>query len=154
MPKFEFVPSGRLALRLEGPLWEDYALVDQPNRPIETRLNEFFIAAVRVALKVAQHRRDMEARQLAREREEEARRVREELERQERARVAALEKEADAHDRACRIRAYVAARMSAGAASSEPPSDELDAWKRWALNVAYELDPCVDTETVPMKENS
>lgn len=138
-------PTGKLRLFVERRGSNSSEVGDEPDAPLETRLNAVFVKVYRSVVRERERGREWAAwrrqRELEAERQEEIeRRRREEARRveEERQRRTALETEATNWRKARLIREYVThVLVSAG----EPIPAHLVNWQDWALRVASELDP-------------
>jgi hypothetical protein len=145
-PRFDFAPTGQLALEIEAAWSVRYAKHrwrDTTKRRLEEQIGEFIVTLEaigrverqRAVEREAEERRQEEARPRARA--EEARRL------AEAKRVERLADLADQWDSAQRVRAFVEA--VAAVASN---GDGLDEFLAWARRAAQRLDPLSDPERV------
>jgi hypothetical protein len=138
-------PSGILRMRMARGDAHPKDILDTPDAPLETRLNDVMIWLFQHAITVAERdRRAEEARIAAAERArkehdaEIARWKAEERRRKEKERVDALLDDVKDWRKAVDLRAYVAA-----AAATLELNEE---WKTWALAVADKIDPLIEAK--------
>lgn len=138
-------PSGILRIYIEGWGTGNPEIRDETDRPLETRINEVFVRIYQAVVgcrKLARERAEQErAQEAARIRHEADEKRRQEEERQlaeENLLRLNLAYESSAWQLASQVRSYVAAVMSS---TGDNVSDELLAWRDWALQTAEEIDP-------------
>lgn len=141
--KWDYVPTGLLALGIEGAAAEGYQKVwgDTQKKKIENRINEAVLGIVAVAGKAREYRlaREEEARRRHEEQiriEEEQRRLRLEQER-----FAQLEKEAELWGRSRQLKEYIAEVRQGAAGVDADRLQVLLEWVDWATAYADQLDP-------------
>ncbi len=144
------VPTGRLRLHVGRSGYVEVEITDEGDSPLETKLGEVFRKVYLAVVRVRENDRKWQV--WHREREEEAqRRAEQERLRQEetrkieeeRQRAARLIREATDWQTANLVRQYVAHVVRNMKASE--PEEGLRDWKLWALHVADELDPTVNS---------
>ena len=143
-PDYNEEPSGRLALVLRE-YWGHSvhkSISETESRPLEQRLNDFAVAAIRLAherVEWERQRAEMEERfQRERQAREEERRARE----AEAHRIRLLEEEAELWHRSRRITAYVeTVRAAAHTTGPHAFPRELGEWMRWADSYASSINP-------------
>ncbi len=145
----EFFPSGELSLSIAEHVFRHdirRTWSDAKKQRVEDCLNDFIASVIKTAAALRQRRKEQEEaarqREIEKVREAEERKARQAREREleeERRRLAELEAEADAWNRARRIRAYVDAVIAAKGAGAE--GSELAEWVAWARRKADEIDP-------------
>ena len=132
--KYDYIPSGRLTFSAR----RDSYLRDTDNIGLEGRLGEILLD---LYIESENVRIDREKREAAQRKAEEEKRQKE-LRRQrwdaEIDKLQALENEAADYERACRIRAYVAATKS-----KPELTEEESTWIQWASAKADWLDPTI-----------
>lgn len=138
-------PSGTLRIYIEGWGTGNPEIRDETDRPLETRINEVFVriyqAVVgcrKLARERAEQERAREAARIQREADEKRRREEERQLADENLLRLNLAHESSAWQLASQVRSYVAAVMSS---TGDNVSDELLAWRDWALQTAEEIDP-------------
>jgi hypothetical protein len=148
-PRYEWVPTGRLILKIIDGEGLRRCWTDRSDRKVEQFLNSFIVGLVRAAEAMKEKRADNEKRR--REQEEQERRRQEEKQRRreeerlrqiEEERFKKLEAEVAAWNKAEQIRAYlVAVRAAQEKAGGITPGSDLDTWLKWAQCRADGLDP-------------
>lgn len=138
--------AGKFRLNIERWAYGVNQIVDTPDKPIESNLNQVFLHAYR---HLVRQREEDRQRAFMRQQEEERQRVRDEIERKrkeeerirakEEARRASLVSQSGNWEQAKCIRALVTHIAAAEGHSSSNQS--FNAWKSWALQVADDLDP-------------
>ena len=145
-PKWVFIPSGKLTLRIDFRLWGKHGLrkswSDRRNKKVEDLIPDFLIATV-IAANALRNKREHEQDE-RRLREIEEQRLREiELQRQlEKEKLDELELQANYWDRASRLRCYIdAVEKKKLIENPEGLTDEIIKWLVWARKYANKLDP-------------
>ncbi len=144
IPRYDFHPTGELALRIKE--WSDGKRrnwSDSNRQHLEDSLNDFLAGLMQVA--AVKNARDLEWKERERQWAEERRRqAEEEQRRQEEAqRLKMLEEEAVAWQRSQRIRSYVGAVKETASRQDNgiPAGNDLERWLTWALEQADRLNP-------------
>lgn len=148
-PRYTFKPTGKLSFELKGygaPVQTRWR--DGKRQRVEKLLHRIVEGGIRVASVRRQWRDQREAERAA----EEAKRAYREAEQQRE--VAARERrqvlldDAEAFDRATRLRRYIASVEQRGStdAAPVPIDDDLGNWLVWARSVADDLDPLTVSE--------
>ncbi len=148
---YDYLPSGTLALRIEGDFGVGYRRTwSDGKKTLEAQLNKFVAGLARAAegIKAERTRKELEAqRRQDAERQrllEEARKAEaERLRREERARAVDLNSKVAAWEEASRLRAFAGAARAAAEARGEPalPGSLLARWLEWVEHRASLLDP-------------
>lgn len=146
-PEKQRLPTGILKLSVEITAWNTIDFVDRPGKPVEQQLPKVLEAVYKIVIKDRVDAREAEQRRLERVAADEARARADEMRRAEvRRREAEAQRrrelvaEASQWRQAASIRAYVRhVRQMAG--REDEGSRMLDDWRRWALEVAEEMDP-------------
>lgn len=135
--KYDYVPTGRLTFSAR----QDSYLRDTDSLGLEGRLGEILLDLYIASEQVRLDREQQEAARRKAEEEKRQREVQRQRWNEEIDKLQALENQAADHERACRIRAYVAA------VRAKPRlTEEEAAWVRWASAKADWLDPAVAAE--------
>jgi hypothetical protein len=148
---YDHVPSGKLALRIEGTTGEGYRRTwSDGQKPLESQLNKFVTGLIRAAQAIKDHRRQLELRQ-QKHQEEERRRQQEEQQREalnqrcreETARATNLARSIASWEEAGRVRAFASAARQSAESRGEPVAagSELERWLEWLLQRADRIDP-------------
>lgn len=146
-PKYEFLQTDELSIKLSGGFSCESTIADLPRRKLEDGLNEVIIRMVKLAQRV-QIENEEHAR---RTRELEERRQRHQLlvqrHRDEQAKIDKLHKEASEWQKSQQLRAYIEAVRQAALKKDGKidPDSELDEWINWAHQQADRLDPLVES---------
>lgn len=142
-PKWRYNSTGELRFEVGG---GRTTIGDDSSKKLESRLNEVIVALFAEALrhKERERRRQKEEKQ-RQERAAEVYRQKQIVE-AEKARLATLEKEADAWHRAERLRAYLAALQSAIANGTLAETPEIHDRISWGYRKADWLDPIARAE--------
>lgn len=138
-------PTGILRLYIEGSGVGNGEIGDETDRPLETRINEVFVKIYQAVVGCRKRARERAEEERAREAARIQREADEKRHREEERRLAEenllrlnLAYESSAWHLASQVRSYVAAVMST---TGDKVSDELLAWRDWALQTAEEIDP-------------
>ena len=132
--KYDYIPNGNLTLRITDPKFYR----DSKNLPLELRLGEVLLDLYRESEAVRIAREERAAEQRRREEEARLREWRRQRKQQEIDRFKALENEAEDYDKACKLRAFIAA------VEADPVlSAEKEEWIAWAKAKADWIDPLV-----------
>jgi hypothetical protein len=143
-PKFREEPSHALSLVLRE-YWGrsvKKSITETANRPLESRLNDFVVEAV----KLAHERSEWERRRIEREEkdrlEQQARAARERQRQAEIAKGKKLEEDAENWERSRRIRNYIDAVVEAAQQRGDrTDAGDLADWLAWASAYAESIDP-------------
>lgn len=132
--KYDYISNGILTIRVRPS--EYYR--DSQNKLLEMRLGEILLDLYRESETVRIKRKEREAEQRRKEEEARQRELHRQRKIQEIARFKALENEAEDYEKACKLRAYIAAVESDSTLSAEK-----EEWIAWAKAKADWLDPLV-----------
>ena len=147
LPKYDYVPTGKLSLRIEG--WYDSRSTwgDAKIQRVENCLNDFLAGLVRTAAEKKATREKREQEERERQEEQCCREERARLRKEEQARVVALENDTENWHKSQRIRAYMGAVRGDAIEKhgAVVPGSELDEWLAWAALQADRLDPLVES---------
>lgn len=151
---YTYEPSGALTIVVgtsRGFSWfyepVSHRVDDAPGRPVEDRLNDLMVRLVRVAVDVVERARVSAEREERRRVEEAAARERALAVQRREQEWRELEGLAERSVRAERLRALVErVRVTGVVPVSVGAPSELEAWIRWALAFADELDPLVEVD--------
>jgi len=143
-PRYTFKPTGRLIFEFKGygaPVRTKWR--DGKRQRVEKLLHRIVEGGIRVASARRQWRDHCEAQRAAEEAERAHREAEQQREEAARERRQALLEDADAFDRAARLRHYIAAieQRANTSAAPVPIDDNLDRWLTWARSVADSIDP-------------
>jgi len=146
-PRYDYVPSGELALRLTD---DDFQCTrrtwrDGKRSRLEPLLNRFIVGLVGVvgAKKVERQRREEREKEWQRRRRDEAEQQR--LRWEEEKKIRLLKEDLAAWRSSCDIREYLAAARTNAElrCMSDEQRRELDEWLRWVADYADRLDPAL-----------
>jgi len=149
--EYDFEPSGRLALRIDGTARNGYRRTwSDGQRPLEAQLNGFVAGLVRALQCEKAYRKQQEILQKNREEAERLRQLEErrqqeveQLRQEEQARAVHLNRAVASWEEASRLRAFASAARQAAAARGEmvTPGSPLARWLEWAELRAQMIDP-------------
>lgn len=156
-PDFRWINRSRNVLKPSGKLAFEFDSFGEPvhtrwrdgkRQRVEKLLHRIVEGGVRVASARRQRQEQFEAERAAREAERVQREAEQQREEAARERRQALLDDADAFDRAARLRRYIAAveRRGGTDAAPVPIDDDLGKWLVWARSVADDLDPLAAPE--------
>ena len=140
--RWDFIPMGELSLNIEvfrgrGSVWEKRKKwADSTSRPLEEKIGDFIVEAVRIAEIV--HRKELELEEERRRQEELNRKKREQEER-----IQTLEENAKIWSKCQLFRHYVESLEAAFAANkfSEKHREKIGKWILWAKEYIESIDP-------------